>query len=617
MKMNIKGRSETAPVKNSRGDKRSPVFVKVIAIICILCALWGVFFLIAGQKLFPESNSVHTPILIYPPVLAALSALALLSGKIPKGKVSAIVFIAVSAAILGLGISLIPYSPCHDAMYLNSILEHFIKDGTLNPINRSYMDFWINNKLTVYFYLPFCRMSANAAVGVKLVNSILLCAITVLSALTVKNICGCWRVPLLISAVFAPYMLLCGPYIYLPAIFFSALAVCFYTSKPTVGKLIFVLTAAAAFVLRPTCFGGIFIFAAADAVMASENKKQLAVKAVTVLMSIAAGFLCKGICGSVMYKNGAHMYPDMNNAAMLWTLELGTRDAGSDTGTCSYSASIPDDEPDVIKEQFWALSAAMREDEENKAYDNERIDRIKNNISALLAARIGGIVKSPAAIGNLLINKSANFFGNRYIPYYYKANVFNAKRTEHDFNSEFFDFQNVFLMMFFLAAVYNAFMICLSADMRYRKRLALILGAIAVNAVFIMLTEVSKKYLFDFYMPALLTICITVSDTGNAAKIRSMIPCCVLAAAVGINICASMRYDTVELKNMRLTVHEDEDNLKCRIDFAEKFNERGWLLRDYAANDTELYGRSYAEINFPKEEFSAFYIISPDGEVKE
>ncbi len=235
------------------------------------------------------------------------------------------------------------------------------------------MNFWINNKLTLYCYIPFVKPFKSVEAGVRVLNGVLNAGAVFFAAGAVSNTVKNSRFErvLFIISFLSPFLLMSGPYIYLPSLFFAAAAVFFITLNKRAALMPFFICSSLLFVLRPTCFGFILVFVTAGAVFKIKDKKIFLKGSLVLFLTIIFAFLCKNAVGYALNKTGAHKYPSMHNGAFLWTAELGTRSNGNKTGTCFYMFFDKDDGFDEIQNDFNRLWLKYYEDEFYKTNKSE------------------------------------------------------------------------------------------------------------------------------------------------------------------------------------------------------------------------------------------------------
>ncbi|MCH5211535.1 MAG: hypothetical protein J1G06_00830 [Oscillospiraceae bacterium] len=464
-------------------------------------------------------------------------------------------------------------------------------------------------------YLPFVRIAGGVAEGVRLLNGILLIGMISCLTLTIYNFSEkkLWREPMILLSLMAPSMCLTGPYIYLPSMFLASVAMLCFSFDKIPAWVGFIFISAILYVLRPTCAGFILTFTVIYGVLHLHNKRKMLFLIGSAAMIIVCGAVLKNTAGGILYKTGVYKYKEINDSAMLWTLELGTRNEGAYTGQCTYSAfGIDEDEHDKIKNHFGQLSLRYYYDEIYDMESYEEITRLHTEIQNELKDRAKHLFFSADLFPHILY-KSANFYGNVYLPYYCRVNLTALDKPELDLNRIFFTYHNVILLMFFITIIVGTVIEFIHRTRQSALRLSLIISALAVQWLMILITEVSKKYMFDFYIPMMLTMGLFLSSftCKTVDRINIILPMFTLAAALDIFL--MRQYISPQLSDMKVQLTIDSDTEICNIDFGHTINEPGWMLTDFYGKTSDLYNLQYAEVKFPKNTFNAFRIISPDG----
>ncbi len=504
-----------------------------------------------------------------------------------------------------------PYSPCHDALDLHTILGYMLRGERIEILNQAYINFWVNNKLTLYCYFPLVRLFNNVTAGVRASNILFLSGMVFFSALSLDKISENHRFSFnfFIAALLAPFLLLTGPYIYLPSLFIASAALYCLVSRAKAGLALFVFFSAILFVLRPTCAGFILAFLAFTALFNFKRKKYFLTRILLIVCIFTCGLFAKTALGFLMYKTGAHIYSDMQNSAMLWTIELGTRPNGKDTGSCTYNPYAVPENCDSVQRDFNDLWMYYYNDvlygTSSAAEIRETHEKIKAQIKTRLSELgIKGMIRN-------MYHKTRRFYENDYIPYYYKANVNNKSlNLGINYDKKYFAYLNGILILFFTAFIINACLFVKNRKIKNKYALALALAALAVNFMMIALTEVSKKYLFDFFLPMLLCICITCSYI-RVKNIRIKMLCAaVIAAAAAVS---SRQWNVRPFQRSDTSLTRSGNMCEYRISMRSPCYDTGYYIEEDGGTIIRLYGKQEVTLSFPYDCFYAFQLHYPDG----
>lgn len=593
------------------------IFIKMASVIFTALSICGISIMLYIN----EKNMISASILSLC-MAAAFVFISFFASSFNK-KTRNIIFITVSAIIILCGIITAPYTPCHDALDLHSLLNHMLYNNNAMPDGTyigAYMNFFVNNKLVIYIYLPFVRLFKNTMIGVRFLNGILLTGSVFFTAGAVKKILkkDCFGQMILVLSLLSPIILLLGPYIYLPSIFIASAAVYCYENRGAVSKIFFFLSAGALFTLRPTCFGFLLTFIILDLFFRFENKKEFIKKVVSLALTVIFAFAFKSVMGAVFYKTGLHIYPNMENAASLWTMELGTRTNGEQTGTCFYTPfNAKDEGVDNVQKDFFRLWEYYREDAElNSETDNyNNIINLQSSIRRKIINR--AFSRTPSEFFEHFYLKTITFFKNSYMPYYYKANLNDSNmKIWKDYDKKYFDYMNMLFILFFLSGVINFIKLLLNKNKTNGAVTALGISAIAVNIVFLLMTEVQKKYMFDFYVPMSMCIAMMFSfDTEK--KIKAPFAAMIIAAltfAFGFN---ESMYNIKIFKDAKTSRVENGGETTFTVKMKETCNERYFIYNERDNNRMYLYGKDEFSITFPAGSFNAFMLCRDGREVKD
>ena len=207
-----------------------------------------------------------------------------------------------------------------------------------------------------------------------------------------------------------------------------------------------------------------------------------------------------------------------------------------------------------------------------------------------------------------------NLFGNVYIPYYYRANINDwGMDISKNLDLEYFLYQNSVLIMFFVCMIINMVRVIRENDFSKGVITATGLSAIAVIIVFLLLTEVSKKYMFDFYVPMALSVILTFSGQPRCKNTAALLTTIAAAAAV-----LSIQIKSCQISifhNAQTRLLKSEENCVLTIDMKEKCEEN-YSIRTYSGEYINLNGKQSLIIHFPDNCFNAFTLYMPNGERK-
>lgn len=588
-----------------------------ISIICAALAAYGIIITLFGQFMFSGSGAKKSDI-----AAALLFVLTAAAFFFAYNKISSHLrpgyTIAVSLIILAAGMLLTPYAPCHDALDLHTILQYMLDGTPLRNYQRTYMNFSINNKLTVFCYYPFVLLMKNVARGVRLANGLFMTGTVVFTAIASYNL-GSKKdpgLPMLFISLTAPFLLLCSPYIYAPALFLAAAAIMCFSLKRTLSYIIFVLCTALLFVLRPTCSGFILIFTASEAVISSNNRRELIKKGILFAVTLAGCFVAKASAGTILYKTGAHRYPNMQTAAAVWTLELGTRDQGADTGVCTYNSGTPQADFDEIQNDFHTVWMYYFHDEQ---YGTNRYDEIvgfQNSVKDKIFKRTLNMMKNPVRLAGHIVKKSVNLYSDNYIPYYVKANI-NTENISAaaDFDRQYFAYETGILLLFFVSMLTMLIRLITKREVN-GTAIALGLSAFAVMWVMILFTEVSKKYMFDAFVPMIISVYLILSQAA-VTKVRPLTASSIFAVIFITNSIYVKSFEITPLKNAEFSITQTgERTYRADIKLEKPCEQHGYSITVYGGESFDLYGKDSFSAEYPKHCADVFTVTTPAGYTK-
>ena len=588
-------------------SKFGNVFLKITSCFCALFAAGAAAVLLICVK--NTDGGAEAAITAVLPICAAVIFL-IINTKSENLKYKPAIFCAVSAGFILYGIFTTPYNPCYDSIDLHTILNRMMNKEPVGLWHRAYMDYTVNNKLTVLIYLPLARLFGNVTAGVRVMNGALLAASAAAISSAAARISEKRRYgALLISSACSPFLLLAGPYIYLPSIFLTAVSVRCVVGKSLKSKILLMVFSSILFALRPTAFGVVPVMLTVDIFLHIGDKKRVISAALCLAVSFLCAFGMKAAVGEAIYKSGAHKYPALNSAAMVWTFELGTRPNGENTGGCSYNQWVLGDDYDEIQKKFYELWSIYQNDEQNGTESFDEITEKQNEIKGLLWERMKNM--SAGEYMENIINKTRLFLRNDNIPYYFRSNVTDKHfDISVDYDKKYFAYMNALLLLFSIAALINLMAVFGGKDKSDGVITAAALSAAAVMTVMILFTEVSKKYIFDFYVPMML--CVSFVFSGRLKKAPA--PVSVIAAALcaaGI-ITAHSSYKIDVFSGAKTSVTESNGGIVMDIKLRKPCDEN-YFVQTNADGAVSLYGKDSIRIRPEPKSFDALTVCGTDG----
>jgi predicted membrane protein len=418
-----------------------------------------------------------------------------------------------------------PFSPAHDAYDMTGFLNQMLQ-GQMSDYATAYLSFTVTNRMTLWLYLPLVLLFQSVAIGVKLANVIFVFSAMLLIAGSTRRIFRI-SVPIFLLLPICPYLLLSGPYIYPPAIFLGALSLFLFSCRKKGTHIFSYLTGAMLFLLRPTALIFLLVFVFTKMLLHIDQKQKWKQEAVQLVLILLCCVTAKWGTGNLLYHTNAYPYPNLTSSAATWTLELGTRFQGVDTGVCTYSAYQT--EFDDVSHKFHTLwQYYARAD----SRDTPIIQAINRDIKMDIIKRTRDtILSSPKMTLTFLKNKYINLFADRYQPYYYITNMNDAHFGDNlspNYEKNYFLMENTLLFAYALCSILLLFKMARSL---YHKRkcsehqmraLSLLFAMTVTCLVFLTIAEVAKRYLFDFYVPMAVIVCY--ASAIGIKKITSLIP---------------------------------------------------------------------------------------------
>lgn len=571
-----------------------------------------------------NAGGVKTMLSLTACVAAACVFTGVFSGFFTE-KTRNIMLLAVSFAILFYKIFTSPYSPCHDAYDIHNVLSHMLHNGTMSEgiYIKTYMNVFVNNKFVVYIYLPFVYLFKNTELGVRFLNGALFLGTVFFAASASRTLLKKDKLGDLffIMSILSPAVLLSGPYIYLPSLFISSLAIYCYVKKNRALKILFLICAAMLFVLRPTCLGFLLAFMFADMFLRFENKKKLLKSAAALVLVLIFSLTFKSSLGFIMYKTGLHPYPNILNAGGLWSAELGTRLRGEETGTCFYTMFEPEEngkkydyKTDNIQNDFFSLWKYYRADVVSGTDNYSNIVRTQKKIKKELTDRF--FARTPSEIWEHFYLKTINFYKDTYIPYYYKANLNDENMLLYkDYDKKYRAYFNMILLLFFICMVINFIRVLLNRDKSKGAVTAAGFSAFAVTVVFLILLEVQKKYMLDFFVPMVMCIAMTLTpDSHQKPRARAWAAgAVIIAAAFAFN---ETLYDIKIFKNAKTSLVRNGEECVFSVKMEKTCTEDYYIYAVQSDEKIYIYGKDEFSVTYPSKSDEIFILRHDSENVK-
>ena len=147
--------------------------IKAIAVFCAVFACFAIYEVISINvfSLNDMPERLFTLIAFVISCIILIYSVKMLRAFQIGGKIA---YIALSFFILALGIFTIPYAPCHDSLDLHNILVSLIHGDEPDLMQKTYLDFWVNNKLTVLWYFPLAKLITCVCILLSAYSAILI-----------------------------------------------------------------------------------------------------------------------------------------------------------------------------------------------------------------------------------------------------------------------------------------------------------------------------------------------------------------------------------------------------------------------------------------------------------
>ena len=567
----------------AEGDNGSFVVCKML--ICTAAALWGVGVLIffavnSGVKNVVGLNSAFTAIV--GALGLAAGACGLFASRRLAGKRRALLMIPPVLCAIIYFIT-VPYSPSHDGYDLGAFAEQLYNLGHFVEYANGYLSFTPSNRLIVYIYYPFMILFGNIEAGARFVNIVCVLGAMFMTARAAKNMFGggAFYTGLYVFTAFLPFPLLSAPYIYPIVIFLLSASLMMLSSSGKVEKAAGYIVSGVLFLIRPTAFGAVLVYLLFHNIFMEKQKGRLLKNIISVAAALAVGLVVKTAAGHVLYANDLYPYPNLNSTASLWSLELGTRMQGEETGLCTYSG-YDNEGFDEISSDFhkiWDIRV------EGDSSDAGELDTIQSELRSKIISRFfKETLSSPQTVWEFLSTKYFNYYKDGYKSYYATVNLTDSNAADmlyKNYEDRFYLYENAVLILFYgtAAAVSIAAVVALGKRNHTGKGMSaavsMILAAIAVAAVSILFAEVGKRLMFDILIPMLLCIVYAADKVVSAAEEKladkkgvSHFKTGVAAlAAVMLSLITAGLYNQLNhdmFRNVR--IYSDEENITLKLD---------------------------------------------------
>jgi len=421
--------------------------------------------------------------------------------------------------LAGLAAFFLPISPINDSMAFYRALAQFLEYGALSPsFTRPYFAFYANNLIALMPYRVAVMLANDVRLGVRLVN--FLCAFIAVFCFScsVGKIFGKNRqmFSALICTLLFPYIILTSPYIYPISIALTSLVFCLSFPGCRAKKPFLFLVTGILFLMRPTAAILVFVsyaFLTFRHFIRREKTEALKSLGVIILLFVSLYVTQLGV-GAALLRAGLHPFPNLLSGSTNWTLDIGTRFDGFNTGSSTYVpyGALPqhlrDDEIAVMQNRVWNYLAT------GDINDLQNLTNLNRELRAAIANRtVEIILYNPTNIPRFYFYKSARLFGvSAYRLYFYSLNVHSPTFGQELRSNIEADAEVHFLAVIILSAIgiVFAFVRCIIKrrfDDRALYALSSAMACIAVIFIVLSLTEVAQRTLLDIFIPAAFAIC--------------------------------------------------------------------------------------------------------------
>ncbi|MDR0812736.1 MAG: hypothetical protein LBO63_01845 [Oscillospiraceae bacterium] len=403
--------------------------------------------------------------------------------------------VIISVAVFSFA-NLLPFSPAFDVFENASWLSH-LRDGfSTEGIWKTQFNWAVTNKVSMLIYTVFSLPFSNLHVFLKIFNTLLGFGTAIFTAFAVGSLVGKEKTgkALIITSLCYPFIVLTGSYVYNLAIFFGALSLFLYLRKSLAARLCFVLPTAVLIIIRPTAAVFVLVYCGLDMLRLLFKKKKWLLNLGMIAGVFLVAACLKLILGGVLYNAELHPYPKLTDAAGIWTLNVGTRYLGSDSGRYLESDNDTSNPTDDAFRDVFILRSVL---ERNDPADYEEVVALKKQVTDDVIARaIENYWFHPKTIAKFLVYKTRNLYGGpiyMYAPNY--TNPSAARELAVNLGADATLMYMALLTVFFGACIFYIF------RRRDLEELFLAGGAWVTIAVLILLTEVSLRYLLDIFVP--------------------------------------------------------------------------------------------------------------------
>lgn len=610
---------------NSKKEKLSisnVLFITLSALFGIAWCLLVIYFLFCGNMTVSHSDVIVMCISVVCGTAGIYGILNIILSRIKKDYIKYIILLIVFTAAFTFSVISAPYSPTHDSLDLELILKEMYLGTFSGSYFTSYMNFFATNKLAVYIYYPFVYLMNDVQNGVRLANALFIwissICISVISY-RIKNV-NAAAVSLIVMVFLCPVLLFCGPYIYPPAIMLSALSMVLYMHKEPFVRVFGYLFAGILFTMRPMSLGVLLVYVVCwNFYERGTQKRKILYTFLKTLVIILICFTTQWYTGRVMFLTGTHGFDRLDSSMTLWTLDVGTRDEGDQTGLCLHSPITLSDEEqsDEILLGFHSLWRLYVEPK--KHYDE--IKAVKATVKQQIISRIKtDILRDKDSLWLFLSRKFSNYYRDYYKPYFYTVNINSENASEllyKNYDYRYFLYENVFLILFYFTAAAGTLSTCIKVYRRKKnsheavKVFILFFGVICTSIMSILFTEVGKRLIFDTFVPMCVVISINILRfckifKYDKKKSKSVCTLMLSAAATigGIgSICYIYNGCTVPIfKNCTIIIDEKRN---VTIQFASLIEDDGYVFSNHYNEKIPMKGLTNVSASYIFDEYTA------------
>lgn len=464
---------------------------------------------------------------------------------------------------------IMPFSHAMDSSVISDIVNRNLE---ITGWNAFYMNFYANNKLVAYFYFVFYKLfGGNLALAVKFVNFLSTYATIFFVSKAIKETLGQNKegIAIIVCTIIFPYFINFGPYIYNLSIPLSA--ICFYLSlyKDKKHFVPFLFLLSLLLFVRITAAIFIYVFLMLRCIVQNYDRHiNIKIFVCCLIVLVISNF----VWGAAAYITGLHKYPNFTNSATQWTLYLGTRYDGENTGWCIYQPEVANPPNDPIIQNFNKLTSLYSE---NNKDNYKQIKELNAQINKQLIER--GKATSFSSINSFtkfFTAKAKNLFdaGDKEIYYYYGTHMSNPSVSEelkYNVQADVKTLFVIFLYVFFAAVAWLVLMYFFAKNTPAENSSvwSCVLGFIATCLVFILFTEVAKRYLLDAAVPMLFVI-VAAACTIKSKHVRWIGEGMFIAAVATL-----LAKNNIDLPKFHFEVEQQSNQIVLTIITKEEFND--------------------------------------------